>query len=94
VSSNRMFRVIVLGGVALVAESGCGGSVAASADAAADAPTDGIAAEAGVEGDAYFPSELATFVDAVAPRDAANEGTRPTTGDGGAEADAYFPAEQ
>ncbi|MGO9838683.1 MAG: hypothetical protein ACLP1X_31275 [Polyangiaceae bacterium] len=37
---NRMFGVIVIGGIAMVADSACGGSVSPSADAATDAKAD------------------------------------------------------
>jgi len=40
VNPNRMFRVIVMGGIALVAASACGGSVSTSTDAGADARAD------------------------------------------------------
>jgi hypothetical protein len=36
------FRVIVMGGIALVADSACGGAVSASADAATDAKADDV----------------------------------------------------
>ena len=66
-----MFRVIVIGGIALVADSACGDAVSASADAATDAKADDAgtlrlgsvdasdaAAEAGIPYRPQFPGEF------------------------------------
>ena len=53
---KRLFRVIVLGGIALV---GCGGDIVPQQDAGPAADASGDASD-----DVAFPSELPSFVDA------------------------------
>ena len=69
-ASDKLFRVIVLGGVALV-----GGSRCSSATAAGDAADTGNAQETGsMDGpgpDNVFPAELPTFIDSGLRPDAA-----------------------
>ena len=81
---DRMFRVVVLGGIALVATpgaglvaAGCGGSVTTSP-------------EAGAEGG--FPAETASFVD-TGTTEAAPEASTDGATDGSNASDACFPQE-
>jgi hypothetical protein len=80
--ADRLFRVVVLGGIALVAApgaavvgGGCGGSVTSSA-------------EAGTDGG--FPQETASFVDTGAGTEASAEASTDGSVDAG---DACFPHE-
>jgi hypothetical protein len=61
-----MFRVLVLGGIALVGDSACGGSTAVQADAGAHDgafPSEtNASSEAGADADSVFPSELPSSV--------------------------------
>ena len=74
---DKMFRVIVLGGLALVSYEACGGTVT-TGDAGSDASN----------GPDSFPSELPTQIDASKIVDAAAEADAfpselPVQGDGG-----------
>jgi hypothetical protein len=80
VQRDRMFHVLVLGGIALVGSEGCGGSVAVHSEAGAQ---EGGGTEGG------FPSELPVQVDASVRADAAIDAgflpeTDGTTGDAAA----------
>jgi hypothetical protein len=77
---DRMFRVIVVGGIALSATApglvaGCGGSVSSlptDAGRGADAfPAEGPPPQ---QADAFFPQETAQFLDASLQKDATDAG--------------------
>jgi len=69
---DRMFNVLVLGGIALVGASACGGTVSAHADAGSQ--DSGFPSELPVQGDAAaidsgFPSEAGGMTDSDAGLD-------------------------
>jgi hypothetical protein len=78
-ATERMFQVLVLGGIALLggaAPVACGGDVATASDAGSSGDSAGVYDA----NDESFPSELPTFVDSGPYPDASN-------------ADVYFPSE-
>ena len=94
---DRMFHVLVLGGIALVG-GGCGSTgltFPANKDAATDATSGDGSSDA--EGDEYFPSELPAYVDAggVTGNEAGDAFpfVGPPPSDGGTDQDAGFPTE-
>jgi hypothetical protein len=97
VKPDRMFHVLVLGGIALVGGEGCGstGLTFPSKDAAADATSADGPSDA--KTDEYFPSELPAYVDAGSVTGSEAGDAFPFVGpppsDAGADRDAGFPVE-
>ena len=81
---DRMFHVLVLGGIALVGGA-CGSQVATPKGSKDAAVGDAGASDAPAEMDVGFPSELPAVLDSSFATDAGN------ASDGGA--DAFFPME-
>jgi len=99
---DRMFNVLVLGGIALVGASACGGTVSAHADAGSQ--DSGFPSELPVQVDAAgidsgFPSELGMMIGPDAGLDTGFPSELPVVPDTGITGDAAgdgpgFPAEQ
>lgn len=60
---DRMFQVLVLGGIGLV--GACGGTTSSSADAGPPVDAHDASSPDGGSSDGHFPSELPVFVDAA-----------------------------
>jgi hypothetical protein len=94
VKQDRMFHVLVLGGIALVGGGGACGS-SGLVFPAKDAATDSAAADGGSDAesdaDAYFPSELPAHVDAGGVL--GDDGGDALPLDAGSDQDAGFPVE-